>query len=104
MISRGMILWLVVVGAAGYAMYQIKYEVVALEERLAARQAEVMATQESIHVLRAEWAYLNEPRRIAALAERHLDLTPIGSEHLVSFDAFDRARAVRHAVLTGEGE
>lgn len=100
MIGRGTLLWIALAGMTGYAMFQFKVEVIALEEELAERNRDILAVQESIHVLTAEWAYLNDPARLAALAERHLALAPPDRHQLVALDALDRG-AVAPAALPG---
>lgn len=59
----------VVMGAASIV---IGTEVGDLEDRLAAIHRDIAREQEALHVLRAEWSYLNRPDRLEALARRHL--------------------------------
>ncbi len=61
----------VVMGAVSIV---IGTEVRDLEDRLAGIHRAIAGEQESLHVLRAEWSYLNRPERLEALARRHLDL------------------------------
>ena len=89
MIGRGFILWAALAGVAGWAMFQVKYAVIDLEERLAAENRQILAHQEAIHVLKAEWTYLNEPARLARLVARHLDLVPAEGAQLATFATFD---------------
>ncbi|MEM7222151.1 MAG: hypothetical protein AAF495_04190 [Pseudomonadota bacterium] len=79
--------WLCAIAVAAFALFQIKHEVKRLEEALTREHRAVVANQEAIHVLKAEWSYLNRPGRIAELAERHLALQPITVEQIVRFDA-----------------
>ena len=76
MIRQGFLFWVMLAGGAGVALFLLKYEVQAREDRLAHINAEIIRTQEAIQVLRAEWSYLNRPDRLADLAQRHLDLVP----------------------------
>ncbi|MGM0561097.1 MAG: cell division protein FtsL [Pseudomonadota bacterium] len=59
------------------ALFQVKHEVQQKERRLEALNEQILRDQESIHILKAEWSYLNDPKRLARLAERHLDLKPM---------------------------
>ncbi len=86
MIRIGTLIWFALAALAGYAMFEIKYEVVALEEKLALRNQEILSHQESIHILRAEWTYLTDPARLADLAERHLTLHPVAATDMVSVE------------------
>ncbi len=81
----GLLLWTLVIATAGYGMFQIKFEVQALEAELTALNGDIRAREEAIRVLRAEWSYLNEPNRLAALAARYLELTPVAANQLVRF-------------------
>ena len=54
MIRQGFLFWVLLVGGAGVALFLLKYEVQAREERLARINAEIIRTQEAIQVLRAE--------------------------------------------------
>lgn len=74
MIARAMLVWLAVIIPAGFALYQVKFEVRALEEQLSDTNRQALRDQEAIQVLRAEWSFLNEPKRIESLNQRHLGL------------------------------
>ncbi len=71
------LLWLVAFAVAVGLVFQIKYEVQDLEDRLARTQTRIQKDREALHVLRAEWSYLNQPQRIARLAQRHLEMIPL---------------------------
>ena len=77
----GLLLWTLVIATAGYGMFQIKFEVQALEAELTALNTDIRNREEAIRVLRAEWSYLNEPNRLATLAARYLELTPVAANH-----------------------
>jgi hypothetical protein len=87
MIGRGTLLSFVLAAVTGYGMYQLTYDVVGLEEELGERNRQILARQEAIHVLNAEWAYLNEPGRLQRLADRHLDLRPLSASQVVPVSA-----------------
>ena len=95
MIRQGFLFWILLVGGAGVALFLLKYEVQAREERLARINTEIIRTQEAIQVLRAEWSYLNRPDRLAELAQRYLDLVPAtGGQISLSLAAVPVARPV----------
>src|SRR3546814_7686636 len=73
--------WLVAGSVTALILFQIKQEVRVLEEQVADTRRTILEDQEAVHVLEAEWSYLNSPARIGALAERHLDLAPRSEEH-----------------------
>jgi hypothetical protein len=76
MIRRRNIFWIVLAGTLGYGLYHLKHEVQALEDELFRLNRQILAEQEAIHVLRAEWSYINQPQRLQSLAARHLELQP----------------------------
>jgi hypothetical protein len=61
---------------AACGLYVMKDRVNRLEGELRRQQAMIAAEQGRLHRLRAEWAILEQPGRIARLAAAHLDLRP----------------------------
>jgi hypothetical protein len=82
MIRFGTALWLVLVAFVGFGMFKVKYEVMDLEDALARTNRAIVADQDAIHVLKAEWAFLSQPSRLAELSRRHLELVPLGTAQL----------------------
>ena len=74
---------LLIVLAAG--LYRLKYEVQALEAQHAALNRAILGEEEAIRVLKAEWSYLNHPRRLAELIEQHLELGSATVRQLATF-------------------
>jgi len=79
MIRFGTALWLLLVAASGYAMFEIKYAVMKLEDELAGVSRQIVTSRESTRVLGAEWSFLNQPDRLDRLAKRYLSLKPIAT-------------------------
>ncbi|OSQ49529.1 cell division protein FtsL [Thalassospira alkalitolerans] len=77
-------LFLTIVIGAG--TYWVSHEVERLEKQYAAIQSEILTEQESIHVLDAEWSYLNNPQRIETLAKTYLKLDQIATIQMASID------------------
>lgn len=86
MIRLGHAMWLALPIAAGIGLFHLKYAVQAQEERLGALRQQIRQDREAIHVLRAEWSYLNEPGRLADLVRRHLELAPVLAAQLAAID------------------
>ena len=63
-------------------LFQVKFEVQALEKQLKGLNAQIYANQQAVHVLKAEWSYLNDPDRLAELNERYLALMPVDAKQL----------------------
>ncbi len=70
----------------GAGTYWVSHEVERLEKRYAEIQSDILAEQESIHVLEAEWSYLNNPARIERLSQEYLSLDQIKVLQMASID------------------
>lgn len=95
MISRSSAFFLVLVALVGFALFQVKYEVQSMEGKIS-RTLHLMAEEkESLHILKAEWTYLNEPKRLQSLAEKYLDVVPMEGQQvatvLTAFESSPRA-------------
>jgi hypothetical protein len=86
MISRTAIIWILAGICMGGAMIVIKARVQGLEEELASLQTEIRAEERAVHVLKAEWSYLNQPRVLRGLVDRYLDLTEMQTGQIISID------------------
>ena len=104
MIKPGTLLWFVLIAAAFLGVYHMKYRVQAGEEELARLDVQIAQDRDAIQVLRAQWAHLNDPARLADLARRHLALVPVAGLQIVSFKSLpDRPTATVGEELT-EGD
>jgi cell division protein FtsL len=83
MIRRSAVFWTVLLIAVAIGLYVLKNRVHDLEDRLQRLNREIIAEQEAIHVLKAEWAYLNQPGRLDDLARRHLGLVPENAKQVI---------------------
>ena len=86
MIGRGTLLWLTLAIVAGAGLFHVSYRVQSLEEELTQANRDILREQETIHLLHAEWSYLNEPTRLAELTRRHLALAPLASGQMVRIE------------------
>lgn len=92
------VLAVAVLGLLAFALFQLKYEVQTLEERLAGLRKEIAVENDAIRVLGAEWSYLNRPERLQALAERYLDLTPVQPAQISTLQTLPKLDPQSHAV------
>jgi len=79
--------WLIAGSVTALILFQIKQEVRGLEQEINQANGVILRDQEALHILEAEWSYLNSPARLAALAERHLEMAPIPGDRIVTFDS-----------------
>jgi hypothetical protein len=69
-------------------LFQVKYTVSDLENMHKSLKKQILANSEELHVLNAEWAYLNDPSRLSTLVQKYLkDLVPIKGEQETSFSS-----------------
>ena len=71
-------------GASGLFLYQTKHRAVMLDRQIMSVLKQTDATRERIGVMRAEWALLNEPDRLAELSGKHLGLRTLAPTQFVS--------------------
>jgi hypothetical protein len=58
-------------------VFVIKYSVQDLETEYQSLNRQIEKEQRTIHILKAEWSYLNEPLRLQALSELYLQGTSL---------------------------
>lgn len=80
MMRRAFWVWLSLALGFGVGVYQLKLHVQSLEARLGTVNRQILESEESIHVLKAEWSYLNRPERIDALARKYLGFGPLSGK------------------------
>jgi hypothetical protein len=76
MIRVSVLVWTIILAFLGIGLFQVKYNVQSKERELREVRRQIETNLTSIHVLEAEWSYLNDPLRLADLARRHTDLLP----------------------------
>jgi cell division protein FtsL len=72
--------------SAAVHVYRIKFESTVRAERVAKLRAEIRKERDTIAALQAQWAQLDNPARIQALAQRHLGLKAIEPTQIDSID------------------
>ena len=69
-----------------FGVYAMKYEVERLDRHAAALQRDITRQEQTLHVLEAEWSYLNQPERLQELSDRHLGLAPVPVRRIGALD------------------
>ncbi len=75
---------LVMVFVSGYALMSTNFGVQELERDVARLDRTIMREEEALRVLKAEWAYLNNPVRLEELAQGYMTLERPESSQLIS--------------------
>ncbi len=94
---------LVLLVVAATWAYRVNYATQATLDRVSVLRHEIVRLHETVSVLEAEWAYLNRPDRLRALAAIHgpwLELEAITPEQFADLDEIPYPPA--EAVLPGE--
>ncbi|MBK1696493.1 cell division protein FtsL [Rhodovibrio salinarum] len=102
-----LVIWLIVAGAVALGLYQVKYEVQRLEEELHQVRNDIRQDRMALHVLEAEWAYLNRPERLERLASKHLDMGPGNAKQVAAVSALppritESEERVRYAAASSD--
>jgi hypothetical protein len=76
------LVWMASFAVAAFALYMVKFSVQNLQRDVAVAERQLAQEKESLHLLNAEWAYLNRPERLRELSEAHLNLAPLDSRRI----------------------
>ncbi|MDP2329703.1 MAG: cell division protein FtsL, partial [Reyranella sp.] len=87
MIHRGLVFWSVAAVATAVGLFTVKYKVQDLEERIDRTNHKIVESQQATHMLRVEWAHLNEAERIEKLAQKLLKLEPASIKQVIRLDS-----------------
>lgn len=70
---------LTILAALVFGVYRVEQRVESLRGELIAANMQLKEDKERIHVLNAEWSYLNQPTRLSQMANRHLKLEQVAA-------------------------
>lgn len=71
------------------AVYALKHATVEIANDKLAVMAQIDAQQNDLSLLKADWAYLNQPGRIAPIIERHADVLELQIAQQTQFITLD---------------
>lgn len=83
-----------VLATLALGLYLVKYWVQDVQADVTKAQAELANERESLHLLGAEWAYLNRPERLEKLSQKYLELTPLSSTQFIAYTHLPEADVV----------
>lgn len=93
----GSVLFGLLAGGIGVGLFVVKHEVKEQESRLRELNSEIQHNQEAIHVLKAEWSYLNDPGRLRHLSEKFLSMKVMGASQVVDIRSLQKQPMVAAA-------
>ncbi|MDR1233782.1 MAG: hypothetical protein LBJ92_01365 [Holosporales bacterium] len=71
----------------GVAVSRVKYEVVFLRKKSQALQNDIEKCLDDLVVYEAEWSYLNDPKRLKTLCQKHLKgMRPMENGQIISHE------------------
>jgi len=82
MTKLGVVFWLGLVLVSGFTTFKVKHAVQEIDDELTRVRKHVIAEQQEMRVLAAEWTYLNQPERLAELNRTFLQLGQIAARQL----------------------
>lgn len=68
---------------SGIFLFLLKYQVIEKEEELASIHRQILTDRREIHLLKSDWAVLNDPENLRRLVEGQDTLTPIKPTQLL---------------------
>lgn len=80
-------LTLIAFAAAALALHLVKYWVQDVRKDVVAMESELAREKEDVHLLKAEWAYLNRPERLRELSQKYLSVEPMSSTRVAAWES-----------------
>ncbi len=102
--SRALSGTLILAGLAGglaIGLFFLKHEVKERENLLRKINHQIEKTEQTIHVLNAEWSYRNDPAQLRALSEKFLNMRVVTADQITTLDAFAKGGSTAVAASTG---
>lgn len=87
--------------AAGGGMFILKYQVIEKEEELFRIHRQIAGDKREIHMLKGDWASLNDPERLRALVENQTDFQAFGANQVIDPSVVP-ARPIEEPVVAEE--
>ncbi|MCE2716667.1 MAG: hypothetical protein ACK4V2_06280 [Pseudomonadota bacterium] len=90
--KRSRFLLIILAFCAGFGLFRVKYQVVALEKNHKQVTKSIADAKESIHILKAELTHLNDPARLQKLAVAYLDFKALKPSQIVIIDELPKQK------------
>lgn len=87
--SRGSALLIfIVLFVSVFGLFKVKYRVHYLNKDVQEMKKQIEQEKSTIHILNAEWTFLNQPKRLKELANRYLELKEVRAIQVKSVENF----------------
>lgn len=83
MIRLSYVIGIILFAFSVFGLFQIKFKVHSLHIEVAELKKQLEHEKNSIHVLKAEWAYLTQPDRLQKLSEKYLNLKELQHDQIM---------------------
>ena len=97
------VVWLFVIVIAAFMLYKVKYEVQSLKSEIAEKSRELEQEKQALHVVAAEWAYLNRPERLQKLAVKYLASSDVTVNQISDIEAIPFPGQTQASIDAEEG-
>jgi len=98
------LIWIAAIAAAIFVLYEVKYEVQSLKNQVAETSRHLEAEKEALHVVAAEWAYLNRPDRLQQLASKYLTSTDVTVSQVADVQAIPFPTQTQASLALGSAQ
>jgi len=106
MSMRTALLWMFMLVFGAFGVYMVKYKVQAIKKEVAQTEKQLFEERSDIHVLNAEWTYLNRPERLKALSAKYLDVKPTRGQQISELSSIPYGKSdsgVKQAAASSAG-
>jgi hypothetical protein len=83
MLKLNIIVGMIVLAGVAFGVYHIEARVEGLRAQLKSVNAQIVKDKEAIHILEAEWSYLNQPQRLSELSTKLLKYKNMDSARIL---------------------
>lgn len=91
------VFWIGIVALAAALVFNVSHDVQDLKRERNALADQIRHEHETIRVLEADWAFLNQPARLEAMARRHTPLRATTAEQIIGLSAVPEKSAAIEA-------
>ena len=92
------LIWMMVIVVSVFMLYRVKNYVRGIKSEIASTSQQLEEQRQLLHVTAAEWAYLNRPERLQALADKYLSSTAMTVDQVSEIEAIPFPRVMEASV------